>query len=175
MFTISDTIHIHAPIDRCFLLSTNVELVSQTLEMKPVAGKTKGMIAGGESLVWVGWKFGLPQMHENLVTQYERPHFFQDTMRRGRFKRFQHDHHFVEIDGHTLLTDKLRFSLPLGWLGRMVGRKILLPYIARTVRNRLELLRYVAESDEWRRYLPEERPERVCVDEEAAGHRLVKV
>lgn len=155
MFTVSDTVHIDAPIDRCFLLATNIELVEQTLGMHPVAGKTEGMVVGGDRLVWKGWKFGLPQTHVSLITQYDRPDFFQDTMQRGRFKRFQHDHTFMEIDGQTLLVDKLRFSLPFWWVGKKIAKYVLVPYICRLLRRRLELLKQVAESDEWRNYLHE--------------------
>jgi ligand-binding SRPBCC domain-containing protein len=77
-------------------------------------------------------------------------------MGRGRFKRFQHDHHLVEIDGHTLLNDKLRFTLPLGWPGKLVGKHVMVPYLCRLLRERMLLLKQVAESEEWRRYLPED-------------------
>ena len=86
MFTISDSIYINAPIERCFLLSTNIELVGQTLGMKPIEGKTSGLIMANDKLLWAGWKFGLPQMHESVITRYERPSFFQDTMERGRLR-----------------------------------------------------------------------------------------
>ncbi len=159
MFTVSDSIHIHAPIERCFLLSTSLELVEQMLEVRPVAGdlkKTSGPVVGGDRVEWHGWLFGMPQVHESLITRYERPGFFQDTMTRGRFKRFQHDHLFTEIDGHSLVIDKLRFSLPLGWPGKIVARRVLVPYLSGLLRRRMKLLRHVAESEEWRRYLPEE-------------------
>jgi ligand-binding SRPBCC domain-containing protein len=156
MFTISDSIHINAPIERCFMLSTNIELVGKTLGMKPLEGKTKGTVVAGDKLLWVGWKFGFPQMHESLITRYEPPVFFQDTMERGRFKRYQHDHHFFFMDGRTVLNDKIRFTLPLSWLGRLVARTILVPYISRALRRRMKLLKKVAESQEWRKYLPEE-------------------
>jgi ligand-binding SRPBCC domain-containing protein len=156
MFTISDSVHINAPIERCFLLSTNIELVSKTLGMKPIEGKTQGMIGPGDKLLWAGWKFGFPQMHETLITRYEQPVFFQDTMGRGRFKRFQHDHHLFYIDGRTVLNDKIRFTLPLSWAGRLVARAILVPYISRVLRRRMRLLKKIAESQEWRKYLPEE-------------------
>jgi ligand-binding SRPBCC domain-containing protein len=155
MFTISDSIHINAPIERCFRLSTDIALTGRTLGMRLIEGKTDGMIAEGDRLIWAGWKFGLPQMHESLITRYERPVFFQDTMGRGRFSRFQHDHQLTEIDGHTLLNDKLRFSLPLGLPGRLVAEHILVPYLCRLLRRRMLLLKQLAESEEWRRYLPE--------------------
>lgn len=156
MFTISDSIHINAPIERCFQLSTNIALVGRTLGMRPIEGKTDGMIAEGDRLVWAGWKFGLPQMHESMITGYERPVFFQDTMGRGRFRRFQHDHHLVEIDGQTLLNDKLRFTLPFGWPGKVVARYLVGPILCRWLRKQMLLLKRVAETNEWRRYLPEE-------------------
>jgi ligand-binding SRPBCC domain-containing protein len=156
MFTISDSIHINAPIERCFQLSTNIALTGRTLGMRPIEGKTDGMITEGDRLIWAGWKFGLPQIHESLITGYEWPVFFQDTMGRGRFSRFQHDHQLVEIDGHTLLNDKLRFSLPLGWPGRLVAKYIVVPYLCRLLRRRMLLLRQLAETEEWRRYLPED-------------------
>lgn len=156
MFTISDSIHINAPIERCFLLSTNIELVGKTLGMKPIEGKIRGMLAPGDKLLWAGWKFGFPQMHETLISRFEAPVFFQDTMGRGRFKRFQHDHHLFYIDGRTVLNDKIRFTLPLSWAGRLVARAILVPYLARVLRRRLKLLKRIAESQEWRKYLPEE-------------------
>jgi ligand-binding SRPBCC domain-containing protein len=167
MFTISDSIYINAPIDRCFLLSTNVELVGRTLGMKPLEGKTRGMIEADDRLLWAGWKFGFPQMHETLITQYDRPNFFQDTMGRGRFKRYQHDHYFYVMDDHTVLNDKIRFTMPLGIVGRLVGQFVMVPYISRQLRKRLVLLRKVAQSKkEWSKYLSEENG---AISEVAAG------
>ena len=161
MFTIGDSIFIKAPIERCFLLSTNVELVGRTYGMKPIEGKTKGMVEAGDKLLWAGWKFGFPQMHESVISQYEKPSFFQDTMTRGRFKRYQHDHYFYEMDGRTVLNDKIRFTMPLGPVGRVVGQFVLVPYLSRRLRRRLVLLRRVAESrKEWLKYLPEEKVSR---------------
>jgi ligand-binding SRPBCC domain-containing protein len=161
MFTISDSIFINAPIDRCFLLSTNIELVGRTLGMKPLEGKTSGMLVADDRLLWAGWKFGFPQMHEIHVTRYERPAFFQDTMGRGRFKRYQHDHYFYEMDERTVLNDKIRFTMPLGFVGRLVGQFVLVPYLSRRLRKRLVLLRKVAQSrKEWQKYLPEENGSR---------------
>ncbi len=156
MFTIGDSIFIKAPIERCFLLSTNVELVGRAYRMKPIEGKTSGMVEADDKLMWAGWKFGMPQMHESVITQYEKPSFFQDTMTRGRFKRYQHDHYFYEMDDRTVLNDKIRFSMPLGPLGRLVGQFVVMPYLSRRLRRRLVLLRRVAENRrEWERYLPD--------------------
>jgi ligand-binding SRPBCC domain-containing protein len=155
MYTISDTMHINAPIERCFLLSTSIDLVAITLQMKPLSGKMTGLIESNDTLMWHGWKFGLPQVHETIITAYDRPNFFQDTQGRGRFKRFQHDHSFTEIGGHTLLHDKIRFTLPFGFAGDIVAKNIMVPYISKVLHRRLQMLKRVAESDEWRNFLPQ--------------------
>jgi ligand-binding SRPBCC domain-containing protein len=115
-----------------------------------------GLIEPNDQVTWYGWKFGLPQLHESLVTAYERPEFFQDTMRRGKFKRFQHDHSFAKLNTLTVMNDKVRFSLRLGLAGDVVAKHLMVPYIAQLIRRRLRLLKRIAESEEWRTYLPDE-------------------
>jgi len=155
MFVVKDNIHINAPIERCFLLSTSIELVGPVLGMRPVSGKTSGLVVAGDRLTWRGWKFGLPQFHETLITQYQPPGFFEDAMASGRFRAFRHEHYFTEMGGQTLLKDVVRFSVPLGAAGRLVGKYVLVPHIRSLVQRRFNLLRRVAESNEWRNYLPQ--------------------
>jgi ligand-binding SRPBCC domain-containing protein len=121
--------------------------------MKPVQGKTTGLVVNGDRLVWRGWKFGLPAMHETLITRYEAPHFFQDTMGRGYFKHFQHDHMFESVDGYTLMVDQVRFSMPLGFAGRAVGKAIVVPHVMSLLLRRFAMLKRIAESPDWERYL----------------------
>lgn len=153
MFTLKDSIVIDAPIERCFRLSTSIEVVAKTLEMRPVEGKLEGTILAGDRLLWRGWKFGLPQIHETLITGFDAPAFFQDTMGRGRFAHFQHDHHLLETQSGTLMEDELRFSMPLGPIGAVVGRIVMVPHIRGLLRRRFALLKRLAEGDGWREYL----------------------
>ena len=155
-FTLRDSTIVDAPIARCFRLSTSIEVVALTLGMRPVEGKLSGMILAEDQLLWRGWKFGLPQMHETLITGFDAPRFFQDTMGRGRFAAFQHDHHFTAVEGGTRLEDELRFSMPFGWAGELVGRFIMVPYIKGLLRRRFGLLKTLAEGDGWHKYLSAE-------------------
>ena len=168
MFRLKESIHVNAPIDRCFLLSTSIDIVRQTLQMTPVSGQTSGLIVNGSRLLWRGWKFGMPVKHETLITGYDRPTFFQDTMASGMFHEFQHDHRFQDIDGRTLLVDVVRFSLPFGPLGKLVAKHIVVPHVLRTMVKRFELLKRLAESDEWEQYL-------VATPDDAATSPLAKL
>ena len=153
MFRVKESMHVNAPADRCFLLSTNIGLVQKIIGLKAVEGKSSGLVVGGDQLVWRGWKFGIPAMHETLITGYDRPVFFQDTMGRGRFASFQHDHHFQEVGGYTLLRDIVKFSLPLGFAGHFVGKYIVVPHVLHLMQRRFQLLKRIAEGPDWQQYV----------------------
>ncbi len=154
MFTLRDQTVIKAPLDRCFLLSTSIAIVEKELGMHPVSGRTSGLVTSGDKVLWKGWQLGLPQFHHSLISRFDPYTFFQDTMIAGRFKTFQHDHAFdAQTDGSILLADELRFSLPFGWLGSLVGRLIMVPHIRALMKRRFRLLKRIAETEEWRDYL----------------------
>jgi ligand-binding SRPBCC domain-containing protein len=160
MFVIKDSVHVRAPIQRCFLLSTSLEIVERELGMHPVATadttRTAGLVLGGDRIRWEGWQLGLRHYHVSLISGFTPYSFFQDTMIAGRFKYFRHDHELTEIGGQTLMKDTIRFSLPGGFAGRLVGKYIVLPHIRGLLSRRLQLLKGIAESDQWRKYLPAE-------------------
>ena len=165
MFTVTETAFIAAPLARCFALSTDVELVQRTLDMRLVGGVTSGHIELGSRVVWRGWKFGLPTEHHTLITLLEPPHaghlgdpaahfegqsvaWFEDSQEKGRFASFRHMHLFRETNGVTQLEDHVTFSLPFGLLGRLAARLLLAPHIRKLARQRFRLLQRIAESGE---------------------------
>jgi ligand-binding SRPBCC domain-containing protein len=153
-FLLRDEVRVHAPIERCFLLSTSLAIVEQELKMKPVRGRTTGLVVGGDRIRWEGWQLGLPQVHESLIEEYRPFTFFRDRMLAGRFARFEHDHNFAAADdGSVVLWDELRFAMPWGWLGETVGRWLMVPHIRGLMKRRFARLKRIAEGDEWRGYL----------------------
>lgn len=162
VIVVQDRIHIAAPLERMFALSTSVPLVQQTLGFKPVEGVTTGHVEMGSRVLWKGWLFGLPQRHLTLITGYKKPHrdadgieraFFQDTQESGRFHSFQHDHHMSTLgDGSTLLQDEIRYVLPFGYIGWLVAHHVMEPFIQHTLRSRFRLLQTVATGSDWQKY-----------------------
>lgn len=156
-FVLRDEVVVFAPIDRCFLLSTSVEIVERELKMHPVRGRTHGLVVGGDRIRWEGWQLGLPQFHESLIEDFRPFAFFRDRMIAGRFQTFGHDHSFIlEPDGSVRMSDEIRFTMRWGWLGAALGRLVLVPHIRGLLRRRFALLKRIAEGDEWRKYIPEE-------------------
>ena len=114
MQTIQLETKIAAPIERCFLLSLSIDLhvesTKQTGE-RAIAGVPHGLIGLGESVTWRGRHFGVMLTQTSEITAYKQPIYFQDTMTRGLFRSFVHDHYFVEdADGATVMRDVLRCS-----------------------------------------------------------------
>jgi ligand-binding SRPBCC domain-containing protein len=168
--TIVETIAIHAPIERCFALSTRVELVQRTLGMKLIGGVTTGHITADSRVIWSGWKFGLPTKHHTLITAFAPPHrgrigdlaaefdgqsvaWFEDSQERGRFSSFCHLHLFRQYRYDVRLEDRVHFELPFGPLGRLAATLILAPHIRKLARQRFAMIKQLAETEDWREWL----------------------
>lgn len=57
-------------------------------------------------------KFGFPVRLVANHTEYDPPRKFQDTLIRGPFSHWQHDHVFEDHGSHCTLTDRIAFELP---------------------------------------------------------------
>ncbi len=147
---------IHAPRGRVFDLARSIDAHQDSTggtEERAVAGVTTGLIGMGEEVTWEARHFGVRQRLTVRVTAFDRPTHFRDVMISGAFKRMAHDHTFADHPEGTLMTDRFEFKSPLGVLGAMVDRLLLAAYMRRFLVRRNEILKQLAESAEWRRYL----------------------
>ena len=72
----------------------------------------------------------------------------------GAFKRMEHDHYFsATTPNETVMTDVFRFAAPLPILGKIAEVAVLRRYMNNLLRERNDVIKRVAESEEWRRYL----------------------
>ena len=65
----------------------------------------------------------------------------------------KHDHEFLEHPDGTLMIDRFEFQSPLGMLGNIVDQFFLAGYMRRFLIHRNGILKGLAESEKWRRYL----------------------
>jgi ligand-binding SRPBCC domain-containing protein len=147
---------INAPRERVFDLARSIEAhLSSTDDTseRVVAGVTSGLIGLNEEVTWEARHLGVKQRLKVRMTQLTRPSHFQDTMLEGAFKHMRHDHTFEDQGGKTLMTDRFEFEAPLGVLGRMAESLFLTSYMRRFIVKRNSILKHMAESDEWRKYL----------------------
>ena len=151
------TLHVAAPPDRCFDLARSVEAhVHSTASTgeRVVGGTTAGLLRLGDEVTWRARHFGFAQDLTSRITAFERPLHFRDSMVRGAFARFDHDHYFTAVDGGTLLRDVFDYRAPLGPFGWLAERLFLTAYMRRFLLTRLHALKTLAESTDWRRFLP---------------------
>ena len=74
---------------------------------------------------------GLPMTWKTLIETWDPPNRFVDNQLSGPYKLWHHTHEFKSLGpSETLMTDTVRYEVPLGWLGLAV--EVLL------VRNEIE-------------------------------------
>ena len=147
---------IHAPIERVFDLSRSIDAhtsSSTDTGERAVAGRTAGLIEAGESVTWEARHFGIKQRLTVEIFAMERPRFFKDRMISGAFSTMHHTHRFEQNSEGTTLIDEFHFTAPLGLLGRMAEWLFLTRYMKNFLIERNRVLKQLAETDEWRRYL----------------------
>ncbi len=88
------------------------------------------------------------------ITEFERLFRFTDTMVSGAFARFDHRHRFEPIGGGTLMRDLFDYTSPLGALGQLADLLFLERYMRTFLVARDGVIKSVAETEQWRRYLP---------------------
>ncbi|HEV7238520.1 MAG TPA: SRPBCC family protein [Thermoanaerobaculia bacterium] len=148
MQTIKVDTRIRAPIERCFDAARDLDLHIRSLahtNERAVAGRMSGLIELGEEVTWRGRHLGITQHFTSRITAYDRPRHFQDTMQRGAFRTFVHDHYFTEEGTLTRMTDVLAFSAPFGIFGRIAERLVLRRYLTRLLQTRADAIRGAIE------------------------------
>ncbi len=148
---------IEAPLERVFDLARSIDAHMASTggtQEKAVAGRTSGLIELGETVTWEARHFGVRQQLTVRITAFDRPHFFADEMISGAFATMRHAHRFLPDNSGTLMRDEFHFSAPLGYLGWIAERLFLTRYMTRFLRVRGQVLKELAESEDWKRYLP---------------------
>lgn len=79
---------------------------------------------------------GFPVRWRTRITDYDPPRSFRDVQERGPYRRWEHEHRFLEVDGGTLIEDDVTYALPLGPLGDAVHRLAVRGELARIFRHR---------------------------------------
>nr|MBA3694517.1 SRPBCC family protein [Acidobacteriota bacterium] len=97
--------------------------------------------------------FGITQKLTSKITAFERPKHFRDSMVTGAFRRFDHDHFFEQSGEQTLMKDVFNYDSPLGILGKIADALFLEKYMREMLAERNCLIKKIAESDDWRKFL----------------------
>jgi ligand-binding SRPBCC domain-containing protein len=150
------TTEIEAPLERVFDLARSLDLHADSMHRNrevAVAGTTNGLIGLGESVTWRARHFFIPFRLTAKITGFDPPSHFRDEMVGGPFRRFAHEHFFEPTDRGTLMRDVFDYTSPLGIVGRLADLLFLRRHMLRLLTTRNEVLKRIAESDDWGRYV----------------------
>lgn len=75
------------------------------------------MQAGLEIDYTIRW-IGLPMRWRSVIAAYHPPHRFVDEQVIGPYAYWRHLHEFTPVEGGTLVEDRVRYSMPMGPLGK---------------------------------------------------------
>lgn len=140
----------------CFDLARSVEAhiaSAATSGERAVAGVTTGLLGPGDQVTWRGRHLGIVQELTTRISAFNRPHYFRDEMVSGAFQTMWHDHYFDEVPAGTRMRDLFEFTAPLGIVGRLAERAVLIPYLRRFLEERAQVLKRLAESDDGKRFI----------------------
>lgn len=114
---------IHAPVETVFEFHQRpgavldltppwerLEIVSSDGSLEPGSRTVFRMRFGPFSRMWVAEH-----------TEYERNRLFADRQVRGPFAYWYHRHVFEPSNGSTVYRDEVEYSLPGGWIGRLLA------------------------------------------------------
>ena len=106
-----------------------------------------------ESVTWRAKHFGIYQKLTSKITEFDRPNYFVDEMQKGAFKEFKHEHHFVEFNGGTLMTDIFNYKSPFGIFGKLADKLFLEKYMTELLVERNRIVKEFSESEKWKELL----------------------
>jgi ligand-binding SRPBCC domain-containing protein len=88
---------------------------------------------------------GVPAKWKTEIDEWQPPHKFVDHQLKGPYQLWHHTHEFRPFCGGTLMIDKVRYKLPLGMLGKLVGGS----FVKKDVTNIFNFRRKFVAAHNW--------------------------
>ena len=65
---------------------------------------------------------GIPVHWRSIITDYDPPYMFIDQQIKGPYTLWHHKHSFREIKNGVEIRDRVVYSIPVGWMGRLLHK-----------------------------------------------------
>ena len=156
MPVIKTCFEIDAPIELAFDLARSIDFHAYSQHEHSeiaVAGVMKGLIGLDETVTWRARHFGISQQLTAKITICDRPHHLRDSMVKGAFKRFDHDHLFESKNDKILMTDIFDYDSPLALVGKIFDKLLLERYMTKFFIDRNTLMKETLESGRWKDFI----------------------
>lgn len=108
-----------------FSSENNLEEITPPWLNFKVQGKSTPELKKGTLIKYRLRIHGVPVNWLTEIDEWEPMHRFTDVQLKGPYSVWRHTHTFEEVNGGTMMTDKVEYRLPLGWIGQWIaGRKV---------------------------------------------------
>lgn len=98
----------------------NLEKITpEHMGFKITSGEPESMYPGQIITYKVAPLPGIKASWVTEITHVEKGKFFVDEQRFGPYSMWHHEHHFVENEKGVLMTDKVSYKIPFGFLGHI--------------------------------------------------------
>ncbi len=142
--------YINAPIELVYDNSRSIDLhiiSSSNTKEKAIDGITSGLINLGETVTWRAKHLGFFFTHKSKITAMSQPYYFTDTMTKGAFLSFNHEHIFIPINKkNTLVIDIIDYRVPGYFIGMFFNFCILKRHLVKFIRKRNSFIKVYTES-----------------------------
>jgi ligand-binding SRPBCC domain-containing protein len=122
-FEINMKQYINKPLDVVFEFFSkpeNLEMITPESLSFNILTPTPIKMEKGSLIDYTIRLFGIPIHWRTLISDYEPPFRFVDQQIKGPYTFWHHTHTFQQVDGGVEIIDKVKYSLPMGWLGTLV-------------------------------------------------------
>lgn len=114
-----------------------------------IAGIRSGLINKEDTVTWRGKHLYKTRYFTSKITEMKPYETFTDKMVKGDFKSFEHQHFFKTTDNGTIVIDVINYEMPYGWIGELVNKFYLGPYLEKLINHRNDVIKQYAETDKW--------------------------
>ncbi len=99
----------------------NLEVITPPKLKFKVLGLSTDQVEAGSLIDYRLQLSGIPFKWQTKIDTWNPDDSFSDTQLKGPYALWHHTHSFEEMGGGTMMTDLVRYRLPMGYIGRLCG------------------------------------------------------
>ena len=124
LYTLESNQFINTPIEEVFQFFSKPENLSVITPAKlgfKILSPNPIKMEVGRLIDYNIYLLGIPIHWRTLITDYEPPNMFVDQQIKGPYAMWHHTHTFHKVKGGVEIKDRVVYSIPFGFLGRLLN------------------------------------------------------
>ena len=124
LYTLESNQFINTPIEEVFQFFSKPENLSVITPAKlgfKILSPNPIKMEVGRLIDYNIYLMGIPIHWRTLITDYEPPNMFVDQQIKGPYAMWHHTHTFHKVKGGVEIKDRVVYSIPFGFLGRLLN------------------------------------------------------